>query len=100
MAVEADPEHNETRALFDLVELANRRVLEVGSGDGRLTWRYAGLAAHVTAVEPSAASMRQAKEALPDSLRGRVAFHNSPLDGFAAGSQPALFDVALLSWSL
>ena len=52
MTVRVDPEGNETGALFDLVDLEGREVLEIGCGDGRLTWRYADRAAHVTAIEP------------------------------------------------
>jgi cyclopropane fatty-acyl-phospholipid synthase-like methyltransferase len=41
MTVRIDPEGNETDALFALVELEGQEVLEIGCGDGRLTWRYA-----------------------------------------------------------
>jgi tRNA G46 methylase TrmB len=37
MTVRVDPENNETRALLDLVNFTNKRVLEIGCGDGRLT---------------------------------------------------------------
>lgn len=40
-----DPEENEPRALFGIVDVANKYILEIGSGDGRLTWRYAERAA-------------------------------------------------------
>jgi hypothetical protein len=36
-----DPEENETRALFGIVNVVNEYILEIGSGDGRLTWHYA-----------------------------------------------------------
>ena len=35
-----------------LVDLGGAEVLEIGCGDGRLTWRYAERAAYVTAIEP------------------------------------------------
>jgi len=41
MVIRTDPENNETRALFDLADFKSKRVLEIGCGDGRLTWRYA-----------------------------------------------------------
>jgi cyclopropane fatty-acyl-phospholipid synthase-like methyltransferase len=41
MTVRTDPEGNETDTLFDLVDLGGAHVLEIGAGDGRLTWRYA-----------------------------------------------------------
>jgi hypothetical protein len=40
MAVRIDPEGNEAHSLFDLADLAGQRVLKIGSGTGRLTWRY------------------------------------------------------------
>jgi 16S rRNA A1518/A1519 N6-dimethyltransferase RsmA/KsgA/DIM1 with predicted DNA glycosylase/AP lyase activity len=100
MPVRTDPENNESRALFEMIDLRNRRVLEIGSGDGRLTWRYAAMAAHVTAIEPFPDALHKAKEALPFALRDHIDFHNMPFAEFAASSQPSVFDVAILSWSL
>ena len=40
-----DPEGAELAALGKLVDFAGLHVLEVGCGDGRLTWRYADGAA-------------------------------------------------------
>ena len=61
MAIRVDPENNEIRALFDLADLSGQYVLEIGSGDGRLTWRYAGRAAHVTAIDPFAEGITRAR---------------------------------------
>jgi tRNA1(Val) A37 N6-methylase TrmN6 len=100
MAIRIDPEKNEVRALFDLVDLSGQRVVEIGSGDGRLTWRYAGMAAHVTAVEPFSEGIRKAQSNLPDELRERLEFHNTSFTEFAAHRESSSFDVAILSWSL
>jgi SAM-dependent methyltransferase len=78
MAVRVDPEGNEARALFDLVDFRERHVLGIGSGDGRLTRHYAAMAAHVTALEPFQDSLRKAVATLPDALRDRIDFHNMP----------------------
>jgi tRNA G46 methylase TrmB len=45
MAIRIDPENNETPALFDMVNFSEQRVLEIGCGNGRVTWRYADKAA-------------------------------------------------------
>ena len=37
MSIKIDPEKNESRALFELVDFAALRVLEIGCGDGHLT---------------------------------------------------------------
>lgn len=100
MAVRVEPEHNETRALFDLVDFTAQHVLEIGCGDGRLTWRYADRAAHVTAIDPFAEGITRARENLPSELRGRVEFHHIAFEDFAAASKPSAFDTAILSWSL
>jgi 2-polyprenyl-3-methyl-5-hydroxy-6-metoxy-1,4-benzoquinol methylase len=99
MAVRTDPEGNETDALFDLADLDGAEVLEIGSGDGRLTWRYADRAAHVTAIEPFEHSIARAEERLRETSLP-VEFRNVGLEDFADASDDDVFDVALLSWSL
>ena len=99
MAIRTDPEGHETGALFDLVDLDGAHVLEVGAGDGRLTWRYADRAARVTALEPFEGSVARAKERLGGTDLP-VEFHHAAFEDFAAGREPDVFDVALLSWSL
>jgi SAM-dependent methyltransferase len=100
MTVRVDPEQNETRALFSFVDLDGRRVLEIGCGDGRLTWRYADRAAHVTAIEPFAPALARARENLPPGLESRVALCPIAFDEFAAATASSTFDIAILSWSL
>jgi 2-polyprenyl-3-methyl-5-hydroxy-6-metoxy-1,4-benzoquinol methylase len=99
MAIRTDPEGNETAALFDLVDLDGTEVLEIGCGDGRLTWRYANRTAHVTAIEPFEDSIARAKERLRE-LKLPVEFRHVNFEDFAAGAETDVFDVALLSWSL
>jgi len=100
MAIRVDPENHETRALFDLADFSGQHVLEIGCGDGRLTWSYAGRAAHVTAIDPFAEGIARARENLTGELKGRVEFHHIAFEDFAAASEPANFDMAILSWSL
>ena len=45
--IRIDPENNESRVLFNFAHFHNKHVLEIGCGDGRLTWRYADKAAHI-----------------------------------------------------
>lgn len=100
MTITVDPEDNEPRALLDLADLDGQRVLEIGCGDGRLTWRYADRAAHVTAIDPFGGSIAKANENVPDDLRGRVEFRHIAFDDFATASDTSIFDVVILSWSL
>ena len=47
-----DPEGVETRVVHDLIDFSAKNVLEIGCGDGRLTWRFADAAASVLAFDP------------------------------------------------
>ena len=100
MTVRIDPECNETDALFDLVEVEGREVLEIGCGDGRLTRRYADRAAHVTAIDPFEDSIARAHKWLSDATNERIEFRHVSFEDLAAASHADIFDVALLSWSL
>jgi len=100
MTVRVDPEQNETRALFSFVDLDGRRVLEIGCGDGRLTWQCADRAAHVTAIEPFAPAVARARENLPRRLASRVTLCPIAFDEFYAATAPLGLDVAIFSWSL
>ena len=98
--IRIDPENNEPRALFEFANFSNKHVLEIGCGDGRLTWRYADKAAHVTAIEPNAEQLAPAKDNLPKQLEDRVEFHVAALEEFAAKSKPSVFDLVILAYSL
>ena len=101
MVIQIDPEEFEKHSLLDYVgNLAGRRVLEVGAGEGRLTWRYADQAAHVTALDPNADRIAVASQDLPDSLQDRVTFMPVSLEAFELPAGSPGFDVAILSWSL
>jgi len=100
MTIQVDPENNEISALFEMADLSGKRVLEIGCGDGRLTWRYAEQASHVTGVDAWEEGIARAKENLPEKLEGRVEFHLAEFEEFAANSPPAVYDVAILAWSL
>jgi cyclopropane fatty-acyl-phospholipid synthase-like methyltransferase len=98
VASQRDAESAEIPALESLIDLRGLRVLEIGSGEGRQTFRYAGLAASVLAIEPDANAVATAQAELPSELRDRVAFR---LQDVLELDEPAdSFDVAFLSWSL
>jgi 2-polyprenyl-3-methyl-5-hydroxy-6-metoxy-1,4-benzoquinol methylase len=100
MTVIKDPEGNETTALHAMVDFKDRRVLEIGCGPGRLTWRYADHAAHVMAIDPDGTDIETARANKPDRLKGRLDFLQSTLADFAGSFKGRKFDVAIFSWSL
>jgi len=100
MNVSVDPESNETRALLQLASLDGGDVLEIGCGDGRLTWRYASRAAHVIAIDPFEPSILQAREALPRELQAIVEFRHAGFEDFARSCGESVFNTVILSWAL
>ena len=98
MPIRLDPEANEPAALVDFAgSLTGKRVLEIGCGDGRLTWLYAESAARVVAIDPYAEDIALAIRACPQHLRERVEFQVAAVQEFEPSEK---FDLALLSWSL
>jgi 2-polyprenyl-3-methyl-5-hydroxy-6-metoxy-1,4-benzoquinol methylase len=100
MTIRSDPEGKEIGALLDFVDLSGKQVLEIGSGQGRLTRRFAGMTAGVTAVEPSAESINKARQDLSPELSETVHFEQVNFEEFAIHCQPGRHDIAILSWSL
>jgi len=100
MAIAEDPEGIEKTALLEMVDFTDRRVLEIGCGDGRLTWLYADQAAHVTGIDPDSEEIETARANLPDRLNGRANFIPSTIEDFARSGSARRFDIAIFAWSL
>lgn len=101
MTILQDPEENEIRALLKYTgNLEGKSVLEIGCGDGRMTWRYADHAAHVTGIDPDPVRFQKAQADFPSHLQHIVELHNIGLDDFATQTHTDQFDIAILAWSL
>ena len=98
MALTIDPKGLETRVMHDLIDFRGKDVLEVGCGDGRVTWRYATDAATVTAIDPDVAVIEAAQNALPEELRSTVSFRVA--DVKVIDLPGGGYDVAVFSGSL
>ena len=102
--VTRDSEQAETRAIHSLIDFSGKDVLEIGCGDGRLTWRYAGHTRSVLALDPDATAIEQARANLtsvadlPERLRHAITFQTA--DVTTAELPPEAFDVVVLAWSL
>lgn len=98
MSYVIDPQGVETRVIKDLVDFDGLRVLEVGCGDGRMTWRFAEKAASVLALDVDQEKIEAARRATPDDLRSKVRFETTDItEEKLAGDS---FDAAVLSYSL
>lgn len=98
MTVVRDPEGIETDILHEFVDFGGLRVLEVGCGDGRLTWRYADAARRVVGVDPDPDMLCFAPRECPPDLRAVTAFALAEAE--ALPFPRATFDAAILAWSL
>ena len=102
MTILVDPEEHEIQALARLSgDLKGQRVLEIGCGDGRLTWRYANQAGQVVAIDPDPGKIARAQAQTPIELQGKIHFIAKGLEEFTR-SEKAIqpFDQVFLSWSL
>lgn len=93
-----DPDEIETQVIRNLIDFKGKDVLEVGCGEGRMTWRYADLAKSVLAIDPNEDAIEVAREQTPSKLRTRVAFMATGITEVALADNA--FDVAILSWSI
>jgi ubiquinone/menaquinone biosynthesis C-methylase UbiE len=95
-----DPEGNETTVLLEMVDFQDLNVLEIGCGDGRLTWCFAEKTSKVTVIDPSLELIEQARDNLPDALRKQVKFIHTSIEDFQPSIITSQFDGAIFSWSL
>lgn len=93
-----DPEQNETRHLRKFADFAGKRVLEIGCGEGRLTWRYAAASLLTVGIDPKQDALRVASIDRPSDLANKVHFINSQAEHIPFSKEK--FDIAILAWSL
>lgn len=92
-----DPEQHEIRAMQSAIHLAGQRVLELGCGNGRLTWRYAQITRAVMGMDLVLARLQEARRDCPPELRARTGFVLG--DASAIPSAAQTFDLAIFAWS-
>jgi ubiquinone/menaquinone biosynthesis C-methylase UbiE len=98
MAGRIDPEGLERLALAQLAPMDGLRVLEIGCGDGRLTFQVAPAAASVLAVDPDAQRIEEARRSVSAELAEKVTFVAQAATEVDVPRHS--FDLALFSWSL
>jgi len=98
MARLEDPEGIEIKTVLKHLTFDGKDVLEVGCGDGRLTFKYAEMARRVVAIDPLDDSIEKANGNQPKSLRRRLEFRVGHGEKLAFPDQS--FDVVFFSWSL
>jgi len=98
MAIEIDPAGVEPSAILQAVDFHDAHVLEVGAGDGRLTFRYAERPRSVVGVDTKEPEIRSAVKMPRAEFRGRARFlcANATALPFSAEE----FEIVLLASSL
>jgi ubiquinone/menaquinone biosynthesis C-methylase UbiE len=93
-----DPDGVEIVTIKELVDLRDLRIVEIGCGDGRLTFECGREAASVVAVDSDEDAIRKARAETPNALRRRIRFEVA--DAAQLELPRGEFDLALFSWSL
>lgn len=93
-----DPEEHEIEHLARLGEFEGLRVLEIGAGNGRLTWRFASLTGSTLGVDLDQDRLRDAAASQPEDLKHKTGFALAAAE--ALPFPPGSFDAVVLAWSL
>lgn len=98
MTVQRDPERNETKHLHRFADVTGKHVLEIGCGEGRLTWQYAGNARTTIGIDPDRDALRVAMYDRPANMEHKAYF--ACTDSRHLPFSKETFDIAILAWSL
>ena len=108
MSLQKDPEGFEQKTLRKFVDFKDKRVLEVGCGEGRLTFKYAAASSLTVGFDPDHSALRVARADAQDKSPwhrppGQVCGTHVHFAGASASHIPfskETFDIAILAWSL
>ena len=98
MTLQPDPEHNESKYLHKFADFKNKRVLEVGCGEGRMTWQYARETHLTVGIDKDTDTLRIAGVDRPSDLEHKVLFAAAASEYLPFSKET--FDIAVLAWSL
>ena len=98
MSLQKDPEGFEKKILHKFADFANKRVLEIGCGEGRLTFKYAAASSFTVGFDPDHDALRIARADSPSDLGRHVHFVQASASHIPFSKEK--FDIAILAWSL
>jgi ubiquinone/menaquinone biosynthesis C-methylase UbiE len=97
MTVQKDVERNESKYLHKLADFTDKRVLEIGCGEGRLTWQYAKETRSTIGIDLDQDGLRVAVFDRPSDLGQKVQFSLAESEHLPFSKEA--FDLALFAWS-
>ena len=98
MSIQRDPEHKEPKYLHQFADFTNKRVLEIGCGEGRMTWQYARQSRTTIGIDTDLDGLRVAMVDRPSYLEHNVFFTSAASEYLPFSKET--FDIAVLAWSL
>src|SRR5262245_26550800 len=98
MSLRVDPEQNEICALKGVTDWRRKRVLEIGSGEGRLTQRLAQLGALVSATDPDPQLIRTARKKLLQRFTKQIHYAVGKAEQINHPNES--FDIVVFAWAL
>jgi len=97
MATDVDPAGMMPHAILEAADLQDARILEVGAGDGRLTFQYASQSRSVIGIDTAELDIRSAV-VTPWMGRGQVQFVCASATALPFSAEQ--FEIVLLASSL
>ena len=98
MSIQKDSERNESKYLHKFADFTNKRVLEVGCGEGRMTWQYAKETHKAIGIDLDTDALRIANADRPHDLANKAYFACAASEYLPFSKET--FDIAVLAWSL
>ena len=99
MNLQRDPEGFERKTLLKFVDVKDKLVLEVGCGEGRLTWQYAAASKLTVGFDIDHDALRVARADSQDKSCGTcTCFAEAGASNIPFANET--FDIAILAWSL
>jgi ubiquinone/menaquinone biosynthesis C-methylase UbiE len=97
MTVQKDTERNESKHLHKFADFTGKRVLEIGCGEGRLTWQYAKETRSTIGIDLDRDGLRVALFDRLFDLEHKVHFSRAKSEHLPFAKER--FDLALFAWS-
>ena len=98
MTLQTDPEGNEKKYLQKSADFTDKCVLEIGCGEGRLTWQYAKETLSTIGIDLDADALRVASIDRPSDLTNKILFARAASEHIPFSKET--FDIAILAWTL